>query len=190
MSTTDTGALANSVCMHVGALAIRVWDLAQSTEWNYFVSRYLKPSLGPRLCLTLDPSRPQHPPSTFEVVLLVANLVFGAITLLAVGLFTLSHYWRVVSNTSTIEAYEKEKVATLIRRGKIQAIKYPYDLGPIANIRSVMGRQWWLWCWPLQRGRRDVDDPGRGTYYRVGAGSGEWVEFSRIPKLGALAEAV
>lgn len=89
-----------------------------------------------------------------------------------------------MTNTTTIEAYEKDKVATLIRRGRIQALKYPYDLGWWANASSVMGRKWWLWAWPLGAHKRARQDPGRGLWFKVGEGSGEWVEFTRRPKEG------
>ena len=38
---------------------------------------------------------------------------------LAVGCFSLYHAWCVVCNTTTIESWEKEKVAVLRRKGKI-----------------------------------------------------------------------
>lgn len=43
-----------------------------------------------------------------------------------VGLFSLYHLYLISSNTTTVERWEKDKVATLVRRGKIEEIKYPY----------------------------------------------------------------
>lgn len=43
-----------------------------------------------------------------------------------------------------------------------------------------------MWCWPLQPGPRDdADDEGKGLWFRIGEGSGEWVEFTRGPKRDA-----
>ena len=39
---------------------------------------------------------------------------------------SLYHFYCILGNTTTIEGWEKDKVATLIRRGKIRAIKFPY----------------------------------------------------------------
>lgn len=36
------------------------------------------------------------------------------------------HLWLASGNNTTIERWEKDKVATMVRRGKIKEIKYPY----------------------------------------------------------------
>lgn len=58
--------------------------------------------------------------------MIVLNLAACIPVLLCVFVFSLYHYWTLWSNTTTIESWEKDKVATLIRRGKIRDIKYPY----------------------------------------------------------------
>lgn len=58
--------------------------------------------------------------------MIVLNLAACIPVLLCVSIFSLYHYWSLWSNTTTIESWEKDKVATLIRRGKIRDIKYPY----------------------------------------------------------------
>ncbi|KAH8924385.1 hypothetical protein BT69DRAFT_1194281, partial [Atractiella rhizophila] len=85
-------------------------------------------------------------PSIQEVIFLILNYTFGAPVILAVGAFSIYHLIGLLNNTTTIEGWEKDKVATLRRRGKIQSVKFPYDLGPLANIRSVLGDSPLLWC--------------------------------------------
>lgn len=67
---------------------------------------------------------------------------------ICVGMFSIYHIWLVSSNTTTIERWEKDKVSTLVRRGKITAIRFPYNIGFLGNMRSVLGPRWYLWLWP------------------------------------------
>lgn len=45
---------------------------------------------------------------------------------LCVGGFSIYHLILASGNTTTIERWEKDKVATMVRRGKIKEITYPY----------------------------------------------------------------
>lgn len=65
-------------------------------------------------------------PSTFDVVITILNFAVGVPVWLCVGLFSLYHIYCAASNSTTIEGWEKDRVATLVRRGKIEEIKYPY----------------------------------------------------------------
>lgn len=65
-------------------------------------------------------------PSLSDVLFMVFNFAACVPVWVCVGLFTLYHLYLVGTNTTTIERWEKDKVATLVRRGKIQEIKYPY----------------------------------------------------------------
>ncbi|KAG9286704.1 hypothetical protein G9A89_012254 [Geosiphon pyriformis] len=87
-------------------------------------------------------------PTATETTFIVLNYVAVLPVLFGVGPLSLYHFYCMCSNTTTIESWEKEKVLTLVRRGKIKEIKYPYDLGIILNIRSVLGDNPILWCWP------------------------------------------
>ena len=53
------------------------------------------------------------------------NLFFARYIILT-EMGSLYHFYCILGNTTTIEGWEKDKVATLIRRGKIRAIKFPY----------------------------------------------------------------
>ncbi|GAA5868652.1 hypothetical protein JCM8547_003769 [Rhodosporidiobolus lusitaniae] len=103
-------------------------------------------------------------PSTSQMVILVANYVLCVPVLLAVGVFSLFHLWSIVTNTTTIEGWEKDKVASLKRRGKIREYRYPYHLGYHANIQSVLGSNVLLWCWPQRA-------PGTGLSYPTAVGT-------------------
>ncbi|GAA5884559.1 hypothetical protein JCM6882_005299 [Rhodosporidiobolus microsporus] len=87
-------------------------------------------------------------PSTSQMVILVLNYVACAPVIIAVGVFSLYHLYSVVTNTTTIEGWEKDKVASLKRRGKIREYRYPYHLGYLANVKAVLGNSVLFWCWP------------------------------------------
>ncbi|KAH9923635.1 zf-DHHC-domain-containing protein [Fomitopsis serialis] len=83
-----------------------------------------------------------------ELIFIILNMVTCIPVWLAVGGFTLYHFWMLSGNSTTIEGWEKDKVATLVRRGKIHEIKFPYNLGVWRNICSVLGDSPLWWCWP------------------------------------------
>ncbi|KAH9932044.1 zf-DHHC-domain-containing protein [Epithele typhae] len=93
-------------------------------------------------------------PSGTEIIFIVLNYATCIPVLLAVGIFSLYQFYSLISNTTTIEGWEKDKVATLVRRGRIHEIKYPYHLGMRKNIESMLGKNPWLWClrYPLADG--------------------------------------
>jgi palmitoyltransferase len=112
--------------------------------------------------------------------MLILNYTLCVPVIMAVGMFSLFHFWSIASNTTTIEGWEKDKVAVLKRKGKIREVsslfplmqdlnakrcplqyKYPYDLGVIANVQSVLGKNPLFWCWPQRM-------HGTGLRYSVG----------------------
>ena len=63
------------------------------------------------------------------MLLLVGGLRYLVLTFLVEGKLTddsVYHFYCISGNTTTIESWEKDKVATLIRRGKIRDVKFPY----------------------------------------------------------------
>ncbi|KAG8853134.1 Palmitoyltransferase [Tulasnella sp. 330] len=111
-------------------------------------------------------------PTTKDVLFIVFNYSACAPVLLCVGIFSIYHFYCVCINSTTIEGWEKDKVATLIRRGKIREIKFPYNLGTLVNIRTVLGDSPLLWCWPQPM-------RGSGLSFPVADGTGKWIEFHR-----------
>ncbi|KAI9438436.1 zf-DHHC-domain-containing protein [Lactarius psammicola] len=109
---------------------------------------------------------------TLELLFVVLNYVTCVPVLLLVGGFSLYHYYCILGNTTTIEGWEKDKVATLIRRGKIRAVKFPYNLGARRNVESMLGTNPLLWCCP------NVGPLGTGLKYQLAEGDGKWVELS------------
>ncbi|KAH0591078.1 hypothetical protein H2248_001184 [Termitomyces sp. 'cryptogamus'] len=93
-------------------------------------------------------SRYWDEPSSIEILFTILNYVACIPVLLAVGGFSLYHLYCLLGNSTTIEGWEKDKVATLVRRGKLHEVKFPYNLGRKRNIESVLGKNIFLWCWP------------------------------------------
>lgn len=87
-------------------------------------------------------------PKKLEMIFLVLNYVACLPVILAVGLFSLYHLWALVTNTTTIEGWEKQEASELRRKGRIHQFTYPFSLGPFANIQSVLGRNPLLWWFP------------------------------------------
>jgi len=82
--------------------------------------------------------------TTFEVR---AQVIFGmtlaSMMVFIVTAFLAFHVWLVTRNTTTIEFCEK-RLLRPENRGYSS-----YDIGPMENIKSVLGRRPWLWWLPL-----------------------------------------
>ncbi|KAL1411028.1 Palmitoyltransferase [Vanrija albida] len=104
-------------------------------------------------------------PELGELLFLIFNFAASVPVWVCVGLFAIYHLYLVGNNTTTIERWEKDKVATLVRRGKLAEIKYPYNIGFIANIRTVLGDNPALWLWPQSM-------PGSGMSFPVNHDAG------------------
>ncbi|KAI0640069.1 palmitoyltransferase PFA4 [Trametes polyzona] len=102
-------------------------------------------------------------PGGRELIFIVLNFATCIPVLLSVGIFSLYHFWALLGNSTTIEGWEKDKVATLVRRGRIREIKFPYNLGMRKNIESVLGANPLLWCCPTV-------PPGNGLKYPLADG--------------------
>ncbi|KAF8336502.1 DHHC palmitoyltransferase-domain-containing protein [Cantharellus anzutake] len=110
-------------------------------------------------------------PSLVELVFIILNLVFCGPVLLCVGIFSLYHFYCVATNTTTIEGWEKDKVATMVKKGRIKEIKFPYHLGTFRNIRYIMGTN------PLGLFSPQKHVNGDGLSFPVTDGAGKWFEF-------------
>ncbi|CAG8544248.1 10638_t:CDS:2 [Cetraspora pellucida] len=89
-------------------------------------------------------------PSTVEMIFLILNYAAVLPVLFSVGMLSMYHFYCMWTNTTTIENWEKDKVATMVRRGKIKEVTFPYDIGIIDNIRANLGDNPLLWCWPQE----------------------------------------
>ncbi|KAI0354615.1 zf-DHHC-domain-containing protein [Trametes cingulata] len=111
-------------------------------------------------------------PSGRELIFIVLNFATCIPVLVAVGLFSLYHFYSLLGNSTTIEGWEKDKVATLVRRGRIREIKFPYNLGMRRNIDAVLGPNPLTWCCP------SVPPQGDGLKYPLAdgddSGGEEW----------------
>ena len=68
----------------------------------------------------------QEEPTLQDMLFLIFNFAACAPVWLCVGMFSVYHLYLASGNSTTIEGWEKDKVATLVRRGKIHDVKYPY----------------------------------------------------------------
>ncbi|KAJ8523296.1 hypothetical protein ONZ45_g214 [Pleurotus djamor] len=100
-------------------------------------------------------------PSTSEIIFLILNYVTCIPVLLSVGAFSIYHLVSLLRNTTTIEGWEKDKVATML-----QQVKFPYNLGRRRNVESVLGKNPFLWCWPIRA-------PGTGLRYDLTDNEGQ-----------------
>ncbi|KAJ8702201.1 Palmitoyltransferase [Pleurotus ostreatus] len=92
-------------------------------------------------------------PSASELIFMILNYVACVPVLFSVGGFSIYHLISLLRNTTTIEGWEKDKAATMVRRGKIRE-----NLGRRRNLESILGTNPWLWCWPTVT-------PGTGLKY-------------------------
>ncbi|KAF8167385.1 DHHC palmitoyltransferase-domain-containing protein [Crassisporium funariophilum] len=99
-------------------------------------------------------------PSSVELVMIIMNYVACIPVLLAVGGFSIYHFYSLLGNSTTIEGWEKDKVAVMVRKGKTREVTFPYDLGMRRNIESVLGPRPLLWCCPTRA-------PGTGLKYEL-----------------------
>ncbi|KAJ7651630.1 zf-DHHC-domain-containing protein [Mycena polygramma] len=114
-------------------------------------------------------------PDSLELIFIILNYVACVPVLMSVGAFSLYHFNALMNNTTTIEGWEKDKVATMVRRGKIREVKFPYNVGRRRNIESILGPNPWLWCWP-------IPTPGTGLKYQLTESDGKWVEMAWPPR--------
>ncbi len=77
------------------------------------------------------------------------NLILLFFVLVSVGILCLYQLYYVMTNTTTIESFEKEKVVSLVERGKLKHAQFPFDLGVLENVYSVFGRNVFLWLLPM-----------------------------------------
>ncbi|RGB25878.1 DHHC palmitoyltransferase-domain-containing protein [Rhizophagus diaphanus] len=97
-----------------------------------------------------DISYYRYEPTTLEMIFIILNYAAVIPVLLSVGILSLYHFYCTLFNTTTIENWEKDKVSTMVRKGKIKQVIFPYDIGVYKNIRSVLGYNPLLWCLPQQ----------------------------------------
>jgi palmitoyltransferase len=96
-------------------------------------------------------------PTLGQLIHLFILMVVNTLTTFALGVLLLRSLWALGSNTTTIETWEIERHATLVRRARvlggylegpggirvyIKKQEYPYDIGIWANIRQGMGGSW------------------------------------------------
>ncbi|SPO23128.1 related to PFA4 - Palmitoyltransferase [Ustilago trichophora] len=118
-------------------------------------------------------------PSARELVWLVVNYALCIPVIVLVGLFSAYHFYCIAVNQTTIESWEKDRTATMVRRGRIRKVKYPYNLGVWRNCRAVLGENVALWCLPIGAKGRMLGD---GFKYPVADGLDQGAQYRWPPK--------
>ncbi|KAH7050770.1 DHHC palmitoyltransferase-domain-containing protein [Linnemannia elongata] len=90
----------------------------------------------------------QNAPTQEQMIMIVVDLCLDGSVLFGISILTTYHFWCISSNTTTIESWEKDRVLTIIRRGKIREVKCPYHLGVLTNFQVILGQNPLLWLWP------------------------------------------
>jgi hypothetical protein len=142
-----------------------------------------------------------RPPNTMTMTLLVLNFGLCLPTFLLVGAFSIYHFWCLCTNTTTIEGWERDKVERMIRKQRIAEVSgpgeyfsdisllssytllllplsqvdYPFDLGVLRNIQSVLGKSPLRWCVP------SVTE-GDGLHFAVGTDIDNLEQYYWPPK--------
>ena len=87
----------------------------------------------------------QEEPTLTDMLFLIFNFAACGPVWLCVGMFSVYHLYLASGNSTTIEGWEKDKVATLVRRGKIHDVKYPYvSLALFGNDERELMIECWI----------------------------------------------
>ena len=116
------------------------------------------------LFTTLNLSSQYLGPSPTQLVCLFIFVILNSVTLFALLVLLIRNIWVLAANVTTIEGWEIERHATLIRRAKvlggyldgpdgskIRIVKheFPYDIGIFSNIQQALGDNPLIWLWPF-----------------------------------------
>ena len=136
--------------------ALFLWDRRALPSVGFFLP--IPPSLTPN-------NPPQYlGPSPAQLVFLFLFIITNSVTLFALSLLLARNIWVLCANITTIEGWEIERHATLVRRAKVfggyldgpngvkvRIVKheFPYDIGIVRNIQQGLGRNPLAWLWPF-----------------------------------------
>ncbi|KAG0084381.1 Palmitoyltransferase [Podila epicladia] len=104
-----------------------------------------------------------------QIIWIVVNVVLDGSVFCGISILSLYHVWLISSNTTTIESWEKDRILTIFRRGKVSEVKCPYHQGILTNFQTILGQNPLLWLWPqpmlgdgmrfkVQRGKNDLSE--------------------------------
>ena len=104
-------------------------------------------------------------PTATQMAFLFVFIVINSMTLFAVGVLLIRNIWVIGANVTTIESWEIERHASLVKRARKQGgyvygpngtqvmlshQEFPYDIGILENITQYMGSSPFLWLIPLE----------------------------------------
>ena len=103
-------------------------------------------------------------PTAVQLVFLFILLVTNSMALFALGILFARNLWCLGANVTTIEGWEIERHASLVRRAKVRGgyvdgpdgirmkitkKEFPFDIGIMRNIRQGMGYPILFWLIPF-----------------------------------------
>ncbi|KAF9275918.1 Palmitoyltransferase [Mortierella alpina] len=105
-------------------------------NYGHFVRFILWTTITTSICATLIVLRsleayeneqlginPRSAPSQNQIIVIIVCLCLDGPVLFGVSVLSIYHIWCISSNTTTIESWEKDRVLTMIRRGKIRDVR-------------------------------------------------------------------
>lgn len=88
-----------------------------------------------------------------EVIMTVLLIPVLFFILFTISLLALRVLINVFNGQTQIEVWELERIGSLVRRGLVQNVEFPYDIDPITNFMDAWGEPWtWFWPWANARG--------------------------------------
>ena len=145
-------------------------------------------------------------PSSQWLVILIMNYVLCVPVVVAVGLFSLYHFYCLAANQTSASACSSHLADGRSDRGVREGqgrhapstrshprcapprclliltprqVKYPYDLGFVRNIASVLGQRTLWWCWPQRM-------QGDGLSFPTSAGVGKWLDAQSAGRVSSI----
>jgi len=87
--------------------------------------------------------------SEFWMVAAMVNCAFAFCLMVMVGFLAVYQWSNCLANCTTIEHLEQETVEGKARRLGLPPPQFPYDLGVVRNIKTILGPRVWAWPLPL-----------------------------------------
>jgi len=114
---------------------------------------------------------------SWQLVTCIIAIVLILAVLIGVGSLL---YWQLSclwNNITTIEDWEIDREERKAKSERRRPIKFPFDVSPGANFRSVLGESVWSWLVP-------IGPSGDGLKYRTTPGVPEDAQFFWPPRYG------
>ncbi|KAF8469726.1 DHHC palmitoyltransferase-domain-containing protein [Kalaharituber pfeilii] len=123
------------------------------------------------------PSTSPSTPSFRTLIYILVTLLVNTLTTFSLNILTLRCLYSACLGTTTIEHWEQDRHASLVRRKVVRRVIFPWDIGIWENLCEAMGT-WkaWEWLWVGAKTRQDWDpsQPSGWDWERDGGGGVRW----------------